>query len=734
MSIAPLPNGTQLRPDGQGYRYEVEKLLGTGGFGHTYLARDKNLDRLVAIKELAFAPYCYRDTQRFVVVVHGGKRERFDRLKEKFVGEARKVAAIQEASDHPNIIRVHDVWEGRGTAYYSMDYIRASQEFGAERQLKSDGSVDWATVEDFARQLLSGVDAVHKNGIYHGDLKPENLLVTEHGQLKILDFGTAKREEDLANPVTSLAYSLGYAPVELMDPSRVREAGAWTDLYSIGMILIAATLGHESEDDTPYDPAVRTQSSKGDPYGNVADRLIEAGVPSAWAHAIRRMIAIEPDARFRSVDELLEFVEDGGTERAASPSVSSSSGSPQKTVVQEIPDNLSSDSREPVVPSRVTTSKRDQGGGKLIPILIGVLLVIAGSLAVAVVQPWKNDAPDDEQSEENLATADESGESDEGEAEPTDETEHGEQVAAATEQVEAAGCADVGCTEGVCSNDVCIPEGFVRLEGGTFTMGREDGGAAFGADDEAAIEMTVEPFSIAKTEVTNAEWTSVMETEPSFFEDCESCPVESVNWFEALTYLNRASERDGLTPCYQMEGCSGDLGAGCENSGACKGSFECESVAWDKSCNGYRLPTEREWEFAARSTDGTIAEPCSADDCQPQHAWYADNSERQTHPVGSAANAPGGIQDLLGNVCEWVWDSYREAYSSEAPAHVADLSLPAARRGGGFTDSAPHVRATNRLYNERTARSGHTGLRAVTNATFEPATSDTGSTESNDQE
>lgn len=717
MSIAPLPVGTALRPDGRDFRYEVEELLGTGGFGHTYLARDKNLNRLVAVKELAFAPYCYRDTRRFTVVVHGGREERFDRLKVKFIQEAQKVAAIQESSDHPNIIRVHDVWEERGTAYYSMDYIRSQDTFGEVRMLGDDDTVRWEVIEAHARQLLSGINAVHSNGMFHGDLKPDNVLVAENGQIKILDFGTAKREEDLSNPVTSLAYSLGYAPVELMNPSRIREIGPWTDIYSIGMILIGATLGHEGENGTPVDPAVRKQSLKGDPYHSIASRLVAVGVPSIWANAIERMTEVEPKNRFQSVTDILSAITDSPRMRPRSESNAGASSAPpinapvvrDDTVIMQPNGGLDADVGVALPPDDSHGfTEGEHSKGRAVPLMIGVLLTIVGGLALALFQPWDTAEPTPPP--------------------PVPQPDGFSEIDGyGPDGAELEACAEIECPRGVCSNGSCVPEGYYFVEGGQLSMGRADGGALFDATDERSSTIDIASFAIAEHEVTNREWRELLGSNPSYFSDCEDCPVESVNWYEALAYLNRRSTEDALDECYVLGNCTGTIGEGCEGRGACDGSFTCSNVRLQQGCLGYRLPTESEWEYVARLVDGQVAAPCDGSRCAPRGAWYAENSGQETHPVGTAGPTDRPVADLFGNVSEWTWDSYEEVYSAAAATTVRDHDSPVSRRGGGFTDGAEHLRATNRMYNLRSARSGHTGFRAVTTTQFEPNAASEGS-------
>ena len=298
MAVAELKPGEQLGPAADGsYRYEVIDILGAGGFGITYLVRDQRLHGEVVIKELACSDVAYRDSATGQVRPARGQDESHRKLVERFVKEAQLLNRLR----NPHIIRVTDVWEERGTAYYAMDKVDADRHLGAP---DADGVTtrSWHAVAIQVGQLMDALDAVHAAGMVHGDVKPANVLLDRKRGVVLIDFGTARDDSEFGRTVTSTSFTRGYAPPELMHPSRVREAGPWSDLYSLGMVVWGLVLPHPGDGQRPVDAFARSQSF--DPYADAAGQLSAAGMPAAWAEAIEECIALEPYRRPKSVQEL----------------------------------------------------------------------------------------------------------------------------------------------------------------------------------------------------------------------------------------------------------------------------------------------------------------------------------------------------------------------------------------------------------------------------------------------
>jgi sulfatase modifying factor 1 len=195
---------------------------------------------------------------------------------------------------------------------------------------------------------------------------------------------------------------------------------------------------------------------------------------------------------------------------------------------------------------------------------------------------------------------------------------------------------------------------FVKVEGGTFTMGD----SAF--EDATPHEVEVSSFYMQKTEVTQELWEAVLDSNPSYFKGCPNCPVEQVSRDDIQQFISKLNAKTGKK---------------------------------------YRLPTEAEWEYAARGGKKSKGYKYAGSNDINEVAWFSDNNEDKTHPVGQKKPNELGIYDMSGNVWEWCSDWYEESYYSsspgnnpQGPASGSDCVL----RGGGWNFFPQYCRVSIR--------------------------------------
>lgn len=224
-----LRPGTLLR----GGAYRVERAISSGGFGNTYVVKNLNFDETWAMKEFFMKGVNLRDGNTVTVSVPDN-RPSFDAQREKFKKEAQRLWRLK----NEHIIKVHDLFEENGTAYYVMDFIDG--ESLGERQKRLGRPLTEKEVEPLLRQALDALEAVHSQNIWHLDIKPANMMVDKQEQLFLIDFGASKQlhSSDGHSVVTSsaLAFTPGFAPLE-QTYQDFKLFGPWTDLYALGASL-----------------------------------------------------------------------------------------------------------------------------------------------------------------------------------------------------------------------------------------------------------------------------------------------------------------------------------------------------------------------------------------------------------------------------------------------------------------------------------------------------------------
>lgn len=240
----------------------------------------------------------------------------------------------------------------------------------------------------------------------------------------------------------------------------------------------------------------------------------------------------------------------------------------------------------------------------------------------------------------------------------------------------------------------------VFIPAGSFWMGSPDTEPGRGSDETLHYVNITNDFYMDSTEVTQKSFNDLMGYNPSYFPSCgDDCPVEQVSWHEALAYANERSKVDSLEECFDCTGTAPD--------------FECTlktKFAKPQDCKGYRLPTESEWEYAARAGsdtafyNGDITETgCEMDANLDAIGWYCGNKEDTTHPVGGKIANSFGLFDMSGNVWEWTMDWYGDyPTGTEVSPDVDPTGLESGsgrvERGGSWSYHADGCRSAYRSF------------------------------------
>lgn len=235
-------------------KYRIESVLGQGGFGITYLAVQKIMVKgsigeleteiKVAIKEFFMKDVCNRDSNTsYVSVPSIGSKEMVERFKQKFIKEAQNISLLK----HPNIVKVLDIFEENGTAYYVMEYIPAGS---LQQYISENGSLQEIEALHYIRQVADALDYIHSQHMNHLDVKPGNILRRNNADAVLIDFGLSKRYdiEGHQTSTTPVGISTGYAPMEQYKKGGVGTFSPTTDIYSLGATLYKLLTGKTPPD------------------------------------------------------------------------------------------------------------------------------------------------------------------------------------------------------------------------------------------------------------------------------------------------------------------------------------------------------------------------------------------------------------------------------------------------------------------------------------------------------
>ena len=294
--------GDALAPGTRLDEFEIERVLGAGGFGVTYLARDLSLDTWRAVKEYLPRDWGTRRGDGTIGPRTAGDTEDYRWGLERFLEEARILARF----DHPHLVRVYRVFEAYGTAYLVTEYVEGRT---LTAEVDAEGPLSEARVRDMLAALTDGLSVVHAAGLLHRDIKPGNVIVRPDGTPVLIDFGAARQAIGRHSRSVTAVLTPGYAPIEQY--SARGNQGPWTDIYALGAVAYWA-LGGE----VPEDATERVRNDRLRPLTEVARRRVSARL----AKAIDAALAVTEGDRPQSLEEWRELLDMPATRVAAAAS------------------------------------------------------------------------------------------------------------------------------------------------------------------------------------------------------------------------------------------------------------------------------------------------------------------------------------------------------------------------------------------------------------------------------
>jgi serine/threonine protein kinase len=347
--------------------YEIREILGQGGFGITYLARDTNLEHLVAIKEYLPGGLAVRDEDSIVQPMSGKHGEQYQWGLSRFIDEARTLARFK----HANIVRVLSVFEANNTAYMVMEYERGQS---LQARLANRGTLDETALLQIVLPLLSGLQQVHAAGFIHRDIKPDNIFIREDGSPLLLDFGSARQASGQRTNTLTAPVSPGYAPFEQYY-SKSDEQGPWTDIYGLAVTMYRAICGR-----APTDAVDRSRTI----LESNEDFLVSATEIGRGTYSASLLRAIDHGLAFRAGDrprDIVSWQQDFDLDAQLTQGQPGQSNRQVPTVLAHRADAQTERASTTDLPA---TSPAGQAGNRRVGWLVAALVIAVAALVIAL--------------------------------------------------------------------------------------------------------------------------------------------------------------------------------------------------------------------------------------------------------------------------------------------------------------------------------------------------------------
>jgi serine/threonine-protein kinase len=635
--------------------YEVVRKFGEGGMGELYLGRHTKLAREVIIKTIRTDEFSPKQLEHLRVRL---EREAF----------------IQSQLDNAHIVRVYDFIASADTTCMVMEYVPGRDM--RKMILEETGPLPAERALKLFRQVLEAMDYAHTftysdqagkkyTGMIHRDLKPANILVTPNDLVKVTDFGIVKVRG--ATGGTQLGFNPGTPEYMSPEQARGKELDERSDIYSLGIVLYEMLTGR-----VPFEDDANATSDYEVRRGHIEVPVprpseVYPGVPAELEKIVLKSLEKDPDARYQSSKDFLAAV-DGylQTGKAVMPAAGAGLGE-RRTVLQ--PGRALRPAGQQAVPAApaqaATVASASAPTVQKLPGAVASSAVAEAQQNGTVSSPGVTQIPQPQPKSKTpliLAVA----------VVALLGIGFGVYKFVLTPPTPAGG----GGSGGGGGGGDTVPSSFpnmVRIPDGEFMMGRDDGNDY----EKPTHKMTIKAFFIDKTEVTNEQYAE----------------------FVRQTRRNPPSHWSG-----------GTFPPG-------EANFPVVNVSWNDASAfaewvNKRLPTEEEWEYAARGTDGRIYP--YGNEWKPKYSNAAEDNILKPRAVGSYPEgaSPFSIVDMAGNVAEWTASDYAPYPGSKAKPDPGNKVF----RGGSFSNPAKQQTATDRFYDAPTKTMNYVGFRCAKNA------------------
>lgn len=274
-----------------GGKYVIEKKLGAGGFGITYIAKHATLEKRYAIKEFFLSGYNVRNNVTNHISLQGIETQDFEKFRLRFIEEARTLAALNNEA----VVKVIDIFDENGTSYMVMPFVEGVT---LQSMVEKNGPMDYEMAVNYIVQVCEALSYIHSKNILHRDVTPDNIIITPSQKIVLIDFGSARKFVDNKTQRHTTIVKKGYAPLEQY--SATSRKGAYTDLYSLGAVFYYILTGER-----PMDATERTLEKMKEPIE------INPKVPEQINAVIMKAMEMDSANRYQTATELTDDIFSG---------------------------------------------------------------------------------------------------------------------------------------------------------------------------------------------------------------------------------------------------------------------------------------------------------------------------------------------------------------------------------------------------------------------------------------